>query len=528
MFLFFVGELAPTDAAENVHKLTLDSRNELAAGAACVGGPMEDELTLSSFNRRWSYLTSFDWLYSQAPDTLLFSAACTPVHYVVRPLFTTTRCVMPTSMCIAAIPFKYWHGSIEFKFEIVCSSFNRGRLRVVYDPYGIPTPAYFNQNYQEILDIEAGADTMMTVNWAVRTPAQEVSVIDLSTANYSVGSTGIDPDSQKHNGAIYIYVLNNLSVPNMAMPASDSSVYVNVYVRAGEDMQYFTPTSDCLKTLSVTLPFTPSSNEYTLQPLADDGKPGDEAVQVSVGSPSNDNRLSMILFGESVASFRALMKRYCDYIPWYWSGGGTNVFTYVLNSRRFPLFPGNDASGLFTITNLLTTGTYPGNMYTLNPMMLLAPMFAGYRGSIRYKYVFEPWSNNSIGPSMTIKVTRDQGVVSSYTTTDLGAGSNLKLATAIRSGKQAWQGSFMTQTGFNPVFEIEDPYYERLKFISPKALVDNTYVDLGGHSLTVPAKSQAAATGVNQFMSKSFVAAGEDFNYFFYTGPVLLWTSSYY
>ena len=35
---------------------------------------------------------------------------------------------------IAALPFRYWNGSMKFRFQVVCSTFHKGRLEIRFDP----------------------------------------------------------------------------------------------------------------------------------------------------------------------------------------------------------------------------------------------------------------------------------------------------------------------------------------------------------------------------------------------------------
>jgi hypothetical protein len=52
----------------------------------------------------------------------------------------------------AAMPFKYWSGSMKYRFQVVCSAFHRGRIAVVYDPQWIdynPGGVEANTNYMK-------------------------------------------------------------------------------------------------------------------------------------------------------------------------------------------------------------------------------------------------------------------------------------------------------------------------------------------------------------------------------------------
>jgi hypothetical protein len=65
------GNLASTDAADAVIKLTLDSKAELTVDSRTVGLAGQDEMGITEYCMRESFLTSFSWEPDQAPDSLL-------------------------------------------------------------------------------------------------------------------------------------------------------------------------------------------------------------------------------------------------------------------------------------------------------------------------------------------------------------------------------------------------------------------------------------------------------------------------
>jgi len=518
----YIGNLANTDRPELVQKLTLDSSQEVTIDPGITGVNFGDELSIKSIAGRETYLDTFTWNYSQGADAFLWNVMVTPLLYKLIPDYTVTKALYPTALAYASFPFRYWRGSLKFRFEVVCSKFHRGRLRLLYDPKAVPNVADFNKNYQTILDLDESTDLTVEVHWCSDRMALYVGAVNFTSIQY--GTVPLGPNSSS-NGGLYLYVLNNLSVPTTAVASASNLAYVNVYVSAGDDFEVAVPDSVNMDLMSITEPFTPAAG----MEVYGSKKP----TYFEVGTSSSSRNMDLGIFGEKVVTFRSILKRYFDYLAVSLAGGSTATTLYFVSwlNRRFPLYPGNDAAGINTITNLLTTGSFPGNNYRMNPLVYLMSAFSGCRGSFRYKYMF--MLNNASGSSNNnclIACTRQNAIASGVVTYSAsGTSSPLTTTTAQAAFKKmssSWNGATAIVPSRSPIMEIEDPYYERYKFVNPKMLKNNTTSHFGGHSLQIPLFGQVNTAATN--LALSYVSTGEDFNLMFYTGPPILWTSAYY
>lgn len=517
----YVGNLANTDRPENVAKLTIDSSQEVTIDPSVTGINRGDELSIKSIASRETYLTQFTWDYTQGPDSYLFHIRVNPLLHALVPGYTVTRAIYPTGVEFASIPFKYWRGSLKFRFEVIGSKFHKGRIRTIFDPVQIPNVANFNVNYQNVLDLDSSTESEVTVRWTVPQPVLKCGTLSLSSVKY--GGPATPPVYGEDNGALYLYVLNNLSVPSQSLAAADCQVYVNVYVSACDDFELFVPDDVNLSSLTTAVPFEPSS-DVEMVPSS-----GEETVSSwEVGELNSDPNFNLVMFGEQYTTFRSLLKRYASYCNYlFLSTASTNLAKIVLSVRRVPLPPGNDASGINTVTNLLGAAvTQPGNLVRTSLLHHLMYAFSGMRGSFRYKYQFI--TNASSTPSNALLTTLRLG--STVSTAPIV--SLVGASTAITNDSWAlstlrdrlWNGAVMTNTGRQPLLEIEDPYYENYRFIHPKTYMRNDVSVSGGHSITCYTSSFGAFGNY----VRSMVATGEDFNLMYYTGPGYLWTSAYY
>lgn len=512
----YTGNLAPTDRPECINKLTVDSSQEVTVDPSVSGVNMGDELVISKIAQRETYLTQFTWDFSQAIDASLFHVKVSPMLHALVPGLVNTRAIYPTAIEYASLPFTYWRGSIKFRFEVICSKFHKGRLRVVYDPTTVPTVTNFNQNYQHILDLDSNTDLTVLVNWCQKSLAQDVGTVSLTSQKY--GPIFSSPSITDDNGALYLYVLNTLSVPNQSLTPANSLIYVNVYVSAGDDFELCVPSQDNLAALSVTVPFIPS-----------EGEEGPDMDMFVIGEKALSQNQDLVIWGEKYLSFRTLLKRYEDYLSFTLQPTTINrLYNFYVLFRHMPLFGGNDSLGVNSVANLIgAAGNYPGNNYKLNLLSYMLSAFSGCRGSFRYKYLFQPTLNTNDSNAMGVltRLNNTRSVQPQFT--DVGAvpASNDLWQVAFKNNANSWNGSHMVNIRKNPLLEIEDPYYEKYKFFNPKTLTSNSATLYGGHGINVVTTFGTLNSGI---VCQSYVSTGEDFNLLYYTGPPYLYTSAYY
>jgi hypothetical protein len=507
------GNLANADRPEIVNKFTVDSSNEITIDPSVTGVNRGDELVISSIVSKETYLTQFDWTYANNPDTFLWSSRVTPALGVINPTYTVTKCIMPTALQYGSIPFRYWRGSIIYRFEIVCSAFHKGRLRVVYDPSAQQTTGtVFNQNYSTIMDIEDTCSFEVKVNWGVHQVALRNSAPSFTANNFNTG-IAMTHVNNFDNGTLAVYVLNTLAVPNRTITAAQSGVYVNVYVRAGPDFEVAVPDSTLMDTITTAAPFTPAA--------------GEEVGMYEVGKVNPVGNRDVVLFGETIVSFRTLMKRYQGYLTWSNVTSATFSQVFAFYNRLYPLFAGNDSGGIDTVTNLQTTGSFSGNYINMTLIQYLMSAFSGIRGSVRYKYQIGGTNNQPVEHIVTaVRLNTTAAAISVPKSTAIASVTSSTLSANMRAlVGSCLNGAISLRPSRSPLLELEIPYYSAYRFWNPKSLNNNT-ISMDGHSVVIANTTNLTAS--NWLMVQSFVAIGEDFNLVNYTGPGLLWATTYY
>lgn len=515
----FVGNIANVDRPENIKKLTTDSSQEVTIDPTVTGISMGDELSISSIASKETYFTQFTWDYSQGADSSLFHTKVTPLLHGLVPGYAVTPAIYPTALEFASLPFKYWRGTLKFRFEVIASKFHRGRLRFMYDPSAVPVVTDFNKNYQTVLDLDSSTDLEIKVHWAQPQAACEVGGVSLSSVNYGAAFTA--PTASQHNGGIYVYVLNNLAVPSQDLLAAQCLVYVNVYVSACDDFEVFVPDDTNIANLTMAAPFIPAAGKEYL-PCA-----GVEGTSVwEVGQLITAPKLDVIMFGEKITTFRSLLKRYAQYTVYYLAGiVGATYYRVTVPIRRVPLCAGSDPNGINSVANLLgLAGNYPANDIKQTLIQYLSFAYSGSRGSYRYKYQSIPIAIDAYGKGLWT-VTRSFLTRSSPSSqTGIATNSTSDAMAKFLRSDWTWNGSALVNIDRNPLLEIEDPYYVNLRFLNPKTYLTNANNLSGGHTLT----AYVSGSPSQGMVVKSYVSTGEDFNLMYYTGPGYLWTSAYY
>lgn len=229
-------------------KLTMDPDNGLSIDPGSVGIPQsQDDLAITNFCSRESYLTQFDWKMTDSPDAILFNAHVNPA--LADMSTRTTSLVAPfnsfpaSHMVPMALPsqhFKYWSGSITYIFEVIGSQMHRGRLRLSYDPAGPAIADSTGRLITRVFDLTEATKFEFTVPWMADAEFLTNDVVSgSSSADRLYGIRGASYKAYtdlSYNGGICLSVLNEL-----ASTSSSADCRIIVSVRGGPDLRFAYP-----------------------------------------------------------------------------------------------------------------------------------------------------------------------------------------------------------------------------------------------------------------------------------------------
>lgn len=515
-----LGNMANTNVPDTSQKLTLDVKQELTVDPRVMGLGSTDEMTIKSIAQRESFLTQFGWAVSDSSETLLWNSEVSPVLWNV--LAGVDDEVHMPACCFATLPFKRWRGSMKFRFQIVASSFHKGRLKITYDP-SYPLTNEYNTNYTYIIDLAKERDFTVCVGWGHERSLVGHRSPTTGPPPYGIFPLGSDPGDNA-NGIISVYVVNDLTVPNSIV---NNDVEVNVFVSAGDDFEVFDPDSRNMQNLTWFKPlqsFDAQMAEMS-QPDADLTKSEDEPMKLEPSQTmapilSDQDHTACVYYADPVTSFRQCLKRY-NYHTAIVPINELNTPTMLTcHNSNFPYYRGYAPGAVHK-----TVDPAPNTPYNYCKMTLLnyvTPAYAARRGGLRWKY-FRTGGDRSATPGTSpMMVTRDASPTLGYVQNEsvlLTQGTGNQSA-RVRQNEilipHTWNGAVVTSTEQNPVIEAELPFYANYRF-SPAKQADWTSATGNFRQYhwlsTVLAEPTNGAAAIH-----SYVSVGEDFNLGFFTG----------
>lgn len=523
----YTGNMVNANTLDTSTKLTYDVKQELTIDPRACGMGPADEMSLLSLTTRESYLTQFNWTTSAAPESLLWNSYVTPFLWKQ----TASGEVHFTPMAYTAFPFEFWRGSINFRFQIVASAFHKGRLKIVYDPYAAPGGgSEYNVQYTHVIDLAKERDFTVTINWG-----QELSFLrrpDEFLTPFS-NTALLDPKHEVCNGVLYVYVVNDLTTPSLAL----DPVSVLVSVSSGDDFEVVSPTAMRLAGEPDPTPFVPqggSRDAYKyLRDLQPQGVNADGDLTTEESAPIQDevetalatkldiaDNTQKIYFADPVTSIRQVLKRYQTYlgIAQLAPVAGNETLAVIPD---FPLYRGYAGGGGLFFASLPTDPT-PYNYSSMTMMNWFTPCFLCRRGGIRYKAIFSDTTTNQYYGNLSVKrLAVPTGAFLALTNIAQSPGRWSYNSDQVRGRVLVGhEGALTTPITHNPVLEYELPMQRAYRFVPGRRLrnlSDNWFDQY--HSITFP-HSPTSEPGAGVTL---LVSAAEDFSLSFYQSTPVMW-----
>lgn len=386
--------LAVVDGKDNVNKLSLESKQEITVDPGTVGLRSDDELAFLNIAKREALIHTFRWVVTTSAEgnALGHLWACR-VNPMTAPISGGRQCMTPVGFI--AYPFRYWTGALRFRIQVVCSQMHNGRLLIAYNPdcAWVPTSTPdLNTRFSHIMDISKETDCTFEINWAQPEAFREVQYTGNSSPNNDKVILGpisamIGQDNDRCNGRLDIFIMNQLTAPNIA---DTSDVDINVWISAGDSFKVNNPKPIAYINWGTgsqfPLPEAESSNIVSLSNQEDE--PYQSTHYVLNGDYDDGvTDLQQIYFGESVVSIRSMLKRYCAFA---WLPKMTVAPPGSLQNTRLLLhtFPSGRCINNYGSSRVLPVAianTNGGPMMTY--LRYYCQAFIGFRGGIRYKFM---------------------------------------------------------------------------------------------------------------------------------------------
>ena len=513
----YLGNLSNTDSPEALTKLSLDSKNELSIDSRLVGLSGEDELTILSIASRPSYLFQFPWAESATTGSRLASIRVDPT--AVRTVSAApVREIHQTAISFATAPFKYWQGSIKYRFVVVASEYHRGRLQLTFD-LNQNTTSDFNKSYSTVVDISETRDFEYEVKWSQKKAWLEVRDMDTAATTQVFATGGISeiPNNTFTSGVVNIYCLNELATPS----TTAADVKVLCFISAGDDYAVAVPKSlESFNTLSV---FEEQAGEDMVSAQDTSNAPDcSDVVPTFDVAHIMDDEQYLVYMGERVVSFRDVLKRYYYHTSYRNEASGTAEGFRIYIIQNFPAYYGWDPNGRDSAVDS-TTGTAAFNFMANTMLNYLTPAFACRRGGIRSKYM---QCGTIVEENSIMMVTRNDDPAQNATQfLTTGGTSNAQRHKVEAQSLSCGSGAIATPTAVNPCIEAEFPFYTAgQRFVAARDTAYNTSREHAAHRLITTANG-SATNGESRV--DRYIAAAEDFNLSFFVGAPIIFSYDY-
>jgi hypothetical protein len=497
--------MASTNMMTPYESLTIDDKNELTIDPRVAGIEPKDELLISEFTGRESWLWQSSWSSSQSVDSLLFLSRVMPE--LIRTEGSTLY-RQSTPMAHINRMFFNWRGDIKFRFRFICSKYHRGRVRITYDPDGnlFSNSVTSSTSVTRIVDIAEESDVEITVPYMqatsfLKTAAGVYSFIE----NCNGGSAAVTRDPLFDNGQISVRIFTK-----QTSPVADAPIIMQVFVSA-PDIEFAAPSE--------------VPHDFSVAVL----QSGEEQSIVTTNVDNNDAHIYQVHFGEKITSLRQLLRRkHFYYAAQLYPGVDGNDSAATVNKLTLPRLPvqyGFVSNGGFTSPGILTPGTqFRANYVSQTPLSLLMPCFVGVTGSLVYSLnVDSSYPAGSVYASRGLESYTDSATAFKPTASDVYIDSShgtlsKKFYYELPTGGA---GRVLTNQQTQAGLTFKVPMYSNRRFLSTNYLniQANTKVD-GSEMDTFTTVVWTKPNGHNG-MEKStniqyYYMAGSDFNLLYF------------
>lgn len=507
----FMG-MASTNLMTPFESLTVDDKNELTIDPRVAGIQPKDELMISEFAGRESWIWQTSWSSSQSVDSILFLSRVLPE--LIRNEFGIVY-RQSTPMAHLNRMFGNWRGDIKFRFRFICSKYHRGRVRITYDPDGdlFTNSVTSSTSVTRIVDIADECDVEMVIPYMqalsfLKTASGLPSFIE----NMQGGGPALIRDPLYDNGQISVRVFTQ-----QTSPVSDAPIIMQVFVSA-PNIEFAAPSE--------------VPKDYSFEQL----QSGEERSIITTNVENNDDHLYHVHFGERIVSMRQLFRRknlYCTLQ--LQQATDVNDTAATINKITLPRLPvpyGFAPNGGFASPGILAPGSqFPCNYVANTPLSLLMPCFVGVTGSTVYTLnVDSPFQVASVYASRAYETytTTTTGfkptVSSSYITSSHGAISRLSYG-ALPTGPS---GRVLTNQYTQAGLAFKVPMYSNRRFLATN--IDNiqsvTKVDgsdIDTFTTVVWTKPNGHNAVEKSTQIQFYYMAGADFNLLYFRNVPTIW-----
>lgn len=466
-----LGHTALCDAPSFASKMSVVHNQKVSPIA--MGLVKEDELSISYLAQKKAIVDRVDWKVGASPS---FVRSWTVNPNVYRTQEWKNRSFYhPSPVRFVSEMFAMWRGSLIFTFQVVCTNFHSGRIRLLYDTDDSDVgESDRSASYSQIIDIRGPQTFHIVCPFLSVTPWRNVPqygvVNDTSRKGFFLCESQLPNASHGYGLDREMKLSLHIETPFRAPDTVSQEIDMVVWVSGGKDFEVSHPITCMHPSVIGDFSELPADLEPPTNPsmIVDTGPPvalpkvvpqgaEDEGETYTFGSPGTTSTAYASTVGEVVRSLRTLIKRpqlqgsidqdagFQDNAmmlipPWNF---GTNVHAYSQNTSESPLFG--------------------------DPMHKIFHAYRFYQGGMRV--IVRPRDYYTSGVITTISKASNMlvDVTSSFNWANDLCVIHLEKAKSDTSTHGFADASVFFSSIVNGATEVEVPFYSRFPFCSTSA-----------------------------------------------------------
>jgi hypothetical protein len=501
--------MASPEISTCVEKLTLDPKNELTVDPRVCGLEGDDELLITKFCERESFIGYTNWLSVDPVDHQLMNVLVHPFMQILDNGSTPPTNQM-TPMALTQSMFSYWRGTIKYRFRFICTKYHKGRVIISYDPQNDmngTAPDYYNTSFSRIIDISEEPDVIIEVPWMAKQSWLKTETLMTSEliSPYTPSAPAVKSiDPNKHNGKLSLRVFTE-----QTSPVASADIMVVYSVMGGNDLQFAGPRE------------VPNLTNFEIQSGDSENMMGNPSV-ITIRRTIDNEHLNLVNMGEKVHSLRTLLRRSNFYRYRASYPDNTSLIAFnTIKTPRIPVTMGYDPNGYDIANDIVGLGTHRFNYVQTGPFQLLINCFVGYRGSMHWKYNVS--GRNPIASIYAFRTDETRSNEDGFSTTipTSASGDYISYAYAVDLPCGS-AGLSLTNQHTQASVEVSVPMYNRFRFQStdPANTVIGTSIDDSDiDSIKVISKHQPVASTADETRGTGYeiyYSIGTDFTFLWF------------
>ena len=367
-------------------------------------GDKQDEMSINKIVSNMQAVQAIGWKSEFYPGTVIAAIPVTPLHCIRKVLTETVESgpmsadrFLVTNAGYVASMFKWWRGSMRYRFAISKTQYHSGRLRVTWVPHsGVSNNLdddHFDQTsaHTRVYDVRESNEIEFEIPYHAAKPFRKVAL------------NSLDADT---NGTIYVTVENMLVSPT----GVDDEIDMIVFQAMCDDAAFHTPTfinavpcntapvswgTGVARSLASHTGFRAKLCEtrncdrvieHSGFPGASDNRSKSTLTRVDVIAPAKKTPLwkpGTLVAGECLTNLRPLTRRFG--LATLFKRSKNDAEEFVLDTANYDSMPISYDSGELYSSQEKTKWTTRYAGATVSPLSYISRLYRLYAGGRRYK-----------------------------------------------------------------------------------------------------------------------------------------------